>query len=143
MRNNWLSSYENDERRERAQAAFERRERAERSQVASRGIGSDEPQLHKSKKGIRRTHQRTPAFIARQKALALRTSTAPNADLRRKKILKALRNKEKWGQKHEEIEYILNLLVTEGFTDNYDSVISIIESMSDEWFYQILDEAPW
>ena len=36
-------------------------------------------------------------------------------------------------------EFVIDYLVTEGYTDNYDSAISIYESMSDEWLDAILE----
>lgn len=36
-------------------------------------------------------------------------------------------------------EYVSDYLVNEGYTDNYDSAISIYESMSDEWLDTILE----
>jgi len=40
---------------------------------------------------------------------------------------------------NEEFYGIIDYLVTEGYTDNYDSAISIYESMSDEWLDTILE----
>lgn len=36
-------------------------------------------------------------------------------------------------------EYVIDYLVTEGYTDNYDSAIAIYESMSEEWLDTILE----
>lgn len=43
----------------------------------------------------------------------------------------------------EELEYIINTLVSEGYVDNYDSAAYILEAMSDEWLESILMEAPY
>ena len=40
----------------------------------------------------------------------------------------------------EELEYILDVLVYEGYADDYDGARFIIESMSDEWLEEILGE---
>jgi hypothetical protein len=40
----------------------------------------------------------------------------------------------------EELEYILDVLVYEGYADNYDGARFIMESMSDEWLEEILGE---
>lgn len=41
----------------------------------------------------------------------------------------------------EDLEYILDYLISEGYADTYDCAISILESMSDEWREDIIDEA--
>lgn len=38
------------------------------------------------------------------------------------------------------VEYVLDYLIDEGFTDSYESAIAIVESMSDEWLEGIIDE---
>lgn len=43
----------------------------------------------------------------------------------------------------EEFEYILDVLVCEGYVDNYDNAFYILEAMSDKWFESILMEAPY
>lgn len=40
----------------------------------------------------------------------------------------------------EELEYILDVLVSEGFAVDYDGAVFILEAMSDEWVDCILDE---
>ena len=42
--------------------------------------------------------------------------------------------------KKEELEYILDVLVSEGFAVDYDGAVCILEAMSDEWVDCILDE---
>ena len=44
------------------------------------------------------------------------------------------------GLRREELEYILDVLVSEGFAVDYDGAVCILESMSDEWIDCILDE---
>lgn len=43
----------------------------------------------------------------------------------------------------EELEYILDVLVSEGYVSDYDGAICILEAMSDEWIESILTEAPY
>lgn len=43
----------------------------------------------------------------------------------------------------ENIEFVIESLIADGYADSYDSAVSIMESMSEEWLYQILDEAPY
>lgn len=43
----------------------------------------------------------------------------------------------------EELEYILNILVSEGYVSDYDGAICTLEAMSDEWIESILTEAPY
>lgn len=43
----------------------------------------------------------------------------------------------------EELEHVLNILVSEGYVNDYDSAASILEAMSDEWLVGILSEAPF
>jgi hypothetical protein len=43
----------------------------------------------------------------------------------------------------EELEYILDVLVSEGFVVDYDGAESILEAMSDEWLDSLLSEAPF
>lgn len=46
-----------------------------------------------------------------------------------------------------DVEYVLDYLIDEGFTDSYESAIEIVESMSDEWFDSIIEgwlrKDPW
>ena len=45
--------------------------------------------------------------------------------------------------KREELEYILDVLVSEGFAVDYNGAEFILEAMSDEWLDCILQEAPY
>lgn len=40
----------------------------------------------------------------------------------------------------DDVEYVLDYLIDEGYTDSYESAIAIVESMSDEWLEGIIDE---
>jgi hypothetical protein len=40
-------------------------------------------------------------------------------------------------------EFVIESLITNGYVNDYNSAVSIIESMSEEWFESILQEAPW
>lgn len=44
------------------------------------------------------------------------------------------------GLKEEDIEYVLDYLIDEGFTDSYESAIAIVESMSEEWLEEIIEK---
>lgn len=41
---------------------------------------------------------------------------------------------------NEEVEYILDLLVVEGYTNSYESAACILEAMSDEWLGVIIEK---
>jgi hypothetical protein len=43
----------------------------------------------------------------------------------------------------EELEYIIDTLVSEGYVSDYDSAAYILEAMSEEWLESILMEAPY
>jgi hypothetical protein len=43
-------------------------------------------------------------------------------------------------QINEDVEYILDYLIDEGFTDSYESALAFVEAMSDEWLDEIIDE---
>jgi hypothetical protein len=40
---------------------------------------------------------------------------------------------------NEDVEYVLDYLVNEGFTDSYDGAEAILETMSDEWLDSIIE----
>jgi hypothetical protein len=54
-----------------------------------------------------------------------------NADSAENKIIKFQR---------EELEYIIDILVSEGYVNDYDSAACILEAMSDEWLVGILEK---
>jgi hypothetical protein len=67
--------------------------------------------------------------------------TVRNKYLHRQQDKKELRNKlEKLFSVAENIEYILDILVSEGFAVDYEGAECILEAMSDEWVDCILDE---
>lgn len=45
--------------------------------------------------------------------------------------------------RREELEFVLDYLFENGYADNYESAAVIAESMSDEWFEDILCEWDW
>lgn len=49
-------------------------------------------------------------------------------------------NRDKYA---EELEFVLDYLFENGYADNYESAAVIAESMSDEWFEDILCEWDW
>jgi hypothetical protein len=70
--------------------------------------------------------------------------TVSNKYLHRQQDKKELQNKlEKSFSVAENIEYILDVLVSEGFAVDYDGAESILEAMSDEWLGSLLSEAPF
>ena len=109
--------------------------------VPSRGIGASEPVLRRGKK-------RTPGGTAQQRVTELgrrrrgqsqKPETLQDRE-RSKKISAALKKRDKWGTPEAaKEEFVIDYLVTEGYTDNYDSAIAIYESMSDEWLDTILE----
>lgn len=109
--------------------------------VPSRGIGPSEPVLRKGKRS-------TPGGTAQQRVTELgrrgrregKKPYAPGDEERSKRISAALKKRDKWGTPEAaKEEFVIDYLVTEGYTDNYDSAISIYESMSDEWLDTILE----
>jgi hypothetical protein len=40
----------------------------------------------------------------------------------------------------EELEFILDYLIDEGYTDSYESALALVETMSDEWLECIIEE---
>lgn len=109
--------------------------------VPSRGIGASEKVLRKGKRS-------TPGGTAQQRVTELgrrgrregKKPYAPGDEVRSKRISAALKNRDKWGTPEAaKEEFVIDYLVTEGYTDNYDSAIEIYESMSDEWLDTIWD----
>lgn len=111
--------------------------------VPSRGIGSSERVLRKGKK-------RTPGGTAQARVAELNKRLRqqgkkpyqwPQDDERVRRISAALKKRDKWGTPEAaNEEYVINYLISEGYTDNYESAIAIYESMSDEWIYNILED---
>jgi len=70
--------------------------------------------------------------------------TVTNKYLHRQQDKKELQDKlKKVFSMSENIEYIIDMLVSEGYVNDYDSAACIIEAMSDEWIEDILTEAPF
>jgi hypothetical protein len=70
--------------------------------------------------------------------------TVTNKYLHRQQDKKELQDKlKKSFSMSENIEYIIDMLVSEGYVNDYDSAACIIEAMSDEWIEDILTEAPF
>jgi hypothetical protein len=57
-----------------------------------------------------------------------------------KGAFKNLVNQER-GKLKDSVEYVLDYLIDEGFTDSYDSALVILETMSDEWFEDLIESA--
>ena len=109
--------------------------------VPSRGIGPSEPVLRKGKRSTPGgTAQQRVTELGRRRRREGKKPYAPGDEERSKRISAALKNRDKWGTPEAaKEEFVIDYLVTEGYTDNYDSAISIYESMSDEWFDTILE----
>lgn len=108
--------------------------------VPSRGIRRDDRVLrrHRGEEGGP-SRPTSPQGLAKDKVNYLKRFDDPEKKARVKKIRAALANKEKWGTPEAaKEEYVINYLVMEGYTDNYDSAIEIYESMSDQWLHSIL-----
>jgi hypothetical protein len=44
-------------------------------------------------------------------------------------------------QQKEDLEYIIDYLIDEGYTDSYESALAILETMSDQWFVELIESA--
>jgi hypothetical protein len=65
----------------------------------------------------------------------------PTNSARLRKIIGTQRRQDKEsGLRKEDVRYVLDYLIDEGFTDSYEGAIEIVEYMSDEWFEGIIDE---
>lgn len=125
--------------------------------VPSRGIGQNEPLLRRRTPEGHRKRGSTPRVTAQIRARILSTGRDPRDSRNRvspnvppekltterkekaKRIRAALKNSSKWGTPEAaKEEFVIDYLVTEGYTDNYDSAAIIYESMSDEWLDTIL-----
>jgi vacuolar-type H+-ATPase subunit H len=109
-----------------------------RRELPSRGISSDTPSLRGG--GI------TPSSVAVRKFNELRARAKRGEKGKTKfkrranKIYNALSDRWKWGTPEaRNEEFVIDYLISEGYTDNYDSAAIIYESMSDEWMYDILE----
>ena len=66
------------------------------------------------------------------------TSTS-NRKRHRDSAARSLVTARRMSRKNTNEEYVIDYLVSEGYTDNYDSAVAIYESMSDEWLDTILE----
>lgn len=109
--------------------------------VPSRGIGASEGVLRKGKKSTPGgTAQQRVTELGRRRRQQGKKPYAAGDDERSRRISAALKKRDKWGTPEAaKEEYVIDYLVTEGYTDNYDSAIVIYESMSEEWLDTILE----
>jgi hypothetical protein len=137
--------------------------------VPSRGVPSDEPALRRRTLEGHMKRGSTPGTTARIRARILSTGsdprikyssgkTTPKKQQNAKTIRKILKTLDTWGtpsanrelrqqrraERSERLglnkeEFVIDYLISEGYTDNYDSAAIIYESMSDEWMYDILE----
>lgn len=119
----------------------EPKERVKRKgiQAPSRGIKPTEREL--------RGKRFTPAGLASRRAsdlkARLRDPNLPMSDYvkfekRAAAIKAALKNKKSWG---DDVEYVLDYLLSEGFVDSYEDGIYMIELMTPEFLSGILIES--
>jgi hypothetical protein len=137
--------------------------------VPSRGVPSDEPALRRRTPEGHMKRGSTPGTTARIRSRILSTGsdprikyssgkTTPKKQQNAKTIRKILKTLDTWGtpsanrelrqqrraERSERLglnkeEFVIDYLISEGYTDNYDSAAIIYESMSDEWMYDILE----
>lgn len=117
----------------------ERQQRKGVKLLPSRGVKSNE-------KVLRGGYARTPQGIAQRRATELEKSSRdlriPMSQTlsylkRAESIKSALKNKKSWG---DDVEYVLNYLLDEGYVDSYEDGIHLIELMSANWLGEILIE---
>jgi len=81
-------------------------------------------------------HKKNPSLDKERTA-----GTKTNTYLDRQRDKKELQNKlKKAFSMSENIEYVLDILVSEGYASDYDSAACILEVMSDEWMVGILEK---
>jgi hypothetical protein len=68
------------------------------------------------------------------------TNRAAQASRLRKIVGTQRRQDIESGVRKEDVEYVLDYLIDEGFTDSYEGAEAILETMSDEWLEGIIDE---
>jgi len=138
-----------DDSREAMQARFKAETDAENAEkeakrpktVPSRGIGASERVLRKGKKHTPggTAQARVTELNRRRRQQGKKPYAAGDAE-RVTRISAALKKRDKWGTPEAaKEEFVIDYLVTEGYTDNYDSAIAIYESMSEEWLDTILE----
>lgn len=127
---------------------FEDAEKESKKQkpLPSRGIGASERVLRRRKK-------RTPGGTAQERVAELgrrlrqigkKPFKWPEDENRMKRISAALKKRKQWGTPEAaNEEYVINYLISEGYTDTLESAEIIIENMSEQWLYDILMEKPF
>ena len=84
-------------------------------------------------------HKKNPSLDKERTA-----GTKTNTYLHRQQDKRELQDKlKKAFSMSENIEYIIDILVSEGYVSDYESATRILEAMSDEWLVDILTEAPY
>ena len=133
------------------EAADARRAHREARQASVKPLSSGpvkaEDKVLRGKKGS------TPYGIARARRTRIaqqiqklsKDATAPiDASVRLYKRLegmdRAIGRRKTWGSRAEEITYLLDYLIDEGYVDSLESAVEIAENMSNEWLYSVLYE---
>jgi hypothetical protein len=134
------SSQERQKQKEERKKELEAK-RASIQPLPSRGVGPEEKVLTRKRVG-----GKTPYGIARSRLARLKKNAQDmNISIddtvrlhkRIEKMQNAMSNKKNWGVK-EELDFIIDYLIDEGYTDTINSAIHIAENMSDKWLYSIL-----
>ncbi len=135
------SSQERQKQKEERKKELEAK-RASIQPLPSRGVGPEEKVLTRKRVGGKTPYGIARSRLARLKKNAQDMSISIDDTVRLhkriEKMQNAMSNKKNWGVKKEDLEYILDYLITEGYTDTINSAIHIAENMSDEWLYSIL-----
>ena len=59
---------------------------------------------------------------------------------RLKQVIGTQRRQDKEAGLRDSVEYVLDYLIDEGFTDSYDSALVILETMSEQWLEGIIEK---
>jgi hypothetical protein len=125
---------------------FEDAENAEKESkkqkpLPSGGIGA-------SARVLRGRKKRTPGGTAQERVAELGRRSRqkgkkpfkwPEDENRMERISAALKKRKQWGTPEAaNEEYVINYLISEGYTDTLESAEIIIENMSGQWLYDIL-----
>lgn len=126
--------------------------------LPSRGIGPEEPLLRTASSKVTTKEGKpgkkrgiSPKRLARYKANYLRTGTdnrpgsnrprfvpTDKSKARARVINTALKNAKRWGT--PEANAIAEHLINEGYVNDYNSALVILESMTNEWLIDIISE---
>jgi len=60
---------------------------------------------------------------------------------RLKQVIGTQRRQDKEAGLRDDVEYVLDYLIDEGFTDSYDSALVILETMSEQWLVDLIESA--